>query len=105
MANQKTSRGHQKSGKKSLRVYEPFTSNELKDPDLVIEVLLDCIMTGDLQSFRETLVAHLLTVNKAGLAKKAGVGRQTIYDLLDFKKEFNPGLATVAAIFKALKAA
>ena len=52
--------------------------------------LLDCIKTGDIATFREVLAAHLMTVNKSVYAKKIGIGRRTLYDLLDPKKEFNP---------------
>lgn len=87
-----------------MRAYEPFASKELHDPKLVSEALLDCIKDGDLDSFREVLVAHLMTANKMAIAKKAGIGRRTLYDLIDPKKEFNPGLSTVAAVIRALAA-
>ncbi len=103
MAKSTTSKNLKKSGIK-LTVHRPFQSKELKNTKLVIEVLLDCIRENDLDSFREVLVAHLLTVNKMALAKKAGIGRRTLYDLLDPKKKFNPELETVTALFQALAA-
>jgi DNA-binding phage protein len=45
-----------------------------------------------------------MTVNKMALAKKAGIGRRTLYDLIDPKKEFNPELSTVSALIQALAA-
>ena len=78
-----------------MKEYVPFKSDILKDSNVVTEALLDCIRTNDLESFRELLAAHLLTVNKMELAKKAGIGRRTLYDLIDTKKEFNPGLTTI----------
>jgi DNA-binding phage protein len=87
-----------------LRAHEPFTSNELKDAKLVIETLLDCIRTGDIESFREVLTAHLMTLNKSKIAKKAGIGRRTLYDLMDPKREFNPELSTISAIIQSLAA-
>ncbi len=89
---------------KSLKAYEPFKSKELNDAKLVIETLLGCIKTGDLESFREVLVAHLMTVNKMHLAARAGIGRRTLYDLIEPKKKFNPELSTVSAVIKALAA-
>lgn len=89
---------------KSLKVHAPFKSDILKDSQIVTEALLDCIRTGDLESFRELLAAHLMTVNKVDLAKKAGIGRRTIYDLIDPSKEFNPELSTVSALIRALAA-
>lgn len=91
-------------GTKSLKVHEPFTAKELKNRKLVSETLLDCIKTGDLDSFREVLMAYLMTSNKSRIAKQAGIGRRTLYDILDPKKEFNPELSTVSAVIRALAA-
>src|SRR5581483_334956 len=104
MAKVVTLKKQKRSATKFLKAHEPFASKELRDKKLVIETLLDCIKTGDLDSFREVLIAHLMTVNKMAIAKKAGIGRRTLYDLIDPKKEFNPELATVSAVIKALAA-
>lgn len=104
MAKTATSKKQKKLGTKSLKAHVPFKSPELKDVDLVVDTLLDCIKTGDIESFREVLTAHLMTVNKAGIAKKAGIGRRTLYDLIDPKKEFNPELSTISALINALAA-
>lgn len=101
----KTSQKQKESKHISLKEHKPFTSKELNTPELVAEVLLDCIKTDDLNAFREVLTAHLLTVNKTQIAKKAGIGRRTLYDLLDFKKDFNPELSTISALIRALSAA
>jgi DNA-binding phage protein len=87
-----------------LKAHAPFTSPELKDPKLVSEALLECIKTGDLDSFRDVLASYLMTANKMELAKKAGLGRRTLYDILDPKKKFNPELSTVSAVIRALAA-
>lgn len=102
MVKAKTSKKQKKSATKSLKVYEPFSSTELKDSSLVVETLFECIKSGDLESFREVLVSHLMTVNKSQLVKKAGIGRRTLYDLMDSNKEFNPELSTVSAIIRAI---
>lgn len=104
MAKIKTLNGRKKSETKSLRVHVPFKSPELKDPKVVVETLLDCIRSGDLDSFREVLAAHLMTANKLKIAKKAGIGRRTLYDLIDPHKRFNPELSTISAVIKALAA-
>ena len=70
MAKVTTSKKQKKLGTKSLKAHAPFTSKELKNSKLVIETLLECIRSGDIESFRQVLNAHLMTVNKAGLAKK-----------------------------------
>jgi len=76
----------------------------LKNAQLVIETLLHCIRTGDIESFREVLTAHLMTVNKTKVAQEAGIGRRTLYDLMDPKREFNPELTTISAIIQSLVA-
>ena len=87
-----------------MRAHEPFSSKELKNANLVVETLLECIRTGDIESFREVLTAHLMTVNKSKVAQKAGIGRRTLYDLMDPKREFNPELSTISAIIQSLAA-
>lgn len=52
-----------------------FSSPELKNSKVVSEALLECIRTGDLDSFRDVLTSYLMTADKAALAKKAGLGR------------------------------
>jgi len=99
-----TSKKQRKSGGKFLKVHKSFASKELKNSPLVAETLLECIKTGDVESFREVLMVHLMTVNKVAVAKKAGIGRRTLYDLIDPKKDFNPGLATISALIRALAA-
>lgn len=88
----------------SLKEHVPFSSRDLQDSKLVSEALLDCVKSGDLDSFREVLIAHLMTANKSEIAKKAGIGRQTLYDLMDPDKEFNPELSTISALIRALAA-
>lgn len=104
MAKVKTSKRLKRSETKFLKAHVPFTSKDLTDRTLVTETLLECIKTGDIEAFRDVLVAHLMTANKSEIAKKAGIGRRTLYDLLDPKKEFNPELATVAAVIRAIAA-
>ena len=84
--------------------HESFTNKDLKNSKLVVEVLLDCLREGDLESFREVLAAHLITTNKTQIAKKAKIGRRTLYDLIDPGKKFNPELSTITAIIHALAA-
>lgn len=98
MASTRTKR----SETKLLKVHVPFTSKALKNSKLVSETLLECIKSGDLDSFREVLIAYLMTANKSKIAKTAGIGRRTLYDLMDPGKKFNPELSTVSAVIRAL---
>ena len=104
MAKAKTSKKPRKFATKSLKGHEPFVSPELKDAKLVVEALFECLRDGDVETFREVLTAHLMTTNKMKVAKKAGIGRRTLYDLMDPSKKFNPELSTLSAIIHALAA-
>ena len=104
MAKAATLKKQKRLETKSLKAHVPFRSKELKDSRLVADTLLECIRTGDIESFREVLTAHLMTVNKSNIAKKFGIGRRTLYDLIDPLKSFNPELSTIAAVIKSLAA-
>lgn len=99
-----TSKKRKRSKQIILKAHIPFESKELKDKKLVVETLLDCIREGDTDSFREVLLAHLLTVNKSNFAKKSGLSRRTLYALTDLKKEFNPEFSTISAILQSIAA-
>lgn len=99
-----TSKKQKKFGTKSLKKHEPFSSKELKNSKLVVDALLECIRSGDPESFREVLAAHLMTINKVKFVKKAGISRRTLYSLMDPKKEFNPELSTISSIIRSLAA-
>jgi DNA-binding phage protein len=102
MGKIETSAKRKGSEKRSLKAHKPFVNAEMRDPKLVADTLLDCIREGDLDAFREVLASHLLSVSKSQLAKRSGVGRRTLYDLMDPQKPFNPELSTVAAIISGL---
>jgi DNA-binding phage protein len=76
----------------------------LKDAKLVKEVLVEALMNNDLETFQDVLTAHIRTVSKSKLAAKSKIGRQTLYDLIDEEKEFNPTLSTLGSILKAIVA-
>ena len=103
MAKKKTSAKPRKYSFESLIPHETDTEN-LKNSKLVKEILVEALMEDDLETFEDVLIAHLRAVSKSNLAAKTGLGRQTLYDLLDPKKEFNPTLTTLAAILKSIAA-
>ena len=61
-------------------------------------------MQNDLETFQDVLIAHLRTVSKSKLAIKTKLGRQTLYDLINEDKEFNPTLSTLGSLLKAIAA-
>ena len=104
MTRKKTSTKQRKSEMKYLKEYDPSKSKTLKNPKAIREALLYCVQTGDTEAFREVLVAYIKRTNKTSLAKKSGIGRRTIYDLIDPDKDFNPKLSTITALIQALAA-
>lgn len=102
MAKTASSNQRKKSGVKPLSPSRALKGVEPRNSKIVSETLLDCIRTEDLDSFRSILISCLTTVNKTHFAKSAGIGRATLYELIDSKRSFNPELSTVAAIIRAL---
>ena len=80
----------------------PFSRTQLKDSALVGEILLESLRTGDLNSFRMVLASHIVSANKMQLAKKAGMSRRALYDMMDMKQKFNPELSTLSSVIRAL---
>ena len=87
----------------SLEVHDPY-SKKLLNVKVIKKAVLEALIDGDLEAVRDLLVAHLRTVNKSKLALKTKLGRQTIYDLIDDEKEFNPSVKTLTSILDNLAA-
>ena len=102
MAKTTTTKKQKDSDKKNVVAHAPSKTQETQDSKLVGQTLLECIHMGDLDAFRDILTSHIMRSNKVLLAKKSGLGRQTLYDLIDPKRDFNPALATVAAVIRGL---
>jgi DNA-binding phage protein len=107
MGKIKTSKKQKKSyikwGSTVLQVHNPY-DEQLLDAVGIKKAALQALLDGDLEAVRDLLIAHIRTVNKSKLAAKTKLGRQTIYDLIDEKKEFNPSLKTLTAILENLAA-
>ena len=107
MGKAKTSSKLKKSLAKSkaplLEVHDPY-SKELANGAAIKQAVLQALVDGDIEAVRDLLIAHLRTVNKSKLATKTKLGRQTIYDLIDTEKEFNPSVKTLTTILDTLAA-
>lgn len=107
MGKIKTSKKQKSSLTKSktprLIAHNPF-AKELADPKVIKQAVLQALVDGDLEAVRDVLIAHLQTINKSSLAAKTKLGRQTLYDLMDSKKEFNPSLKTLSIILDNIAA-
>jgi DNA-binding phage protein len=105
MGKNRIIRKQKKSKRKLLTVLDPLSHPILKDKTLTMKILHQCIDDGDVETFRDELTIYLRSVNKMEFVEEAGIGRRTLYDLLDPSKEFNPEFKTLCALFQALKAA
>ena len=95
--------------KKSLKKSEPLILVEhrpeeydFNQPKLVREILSDCILDGDLDTFQDVLLAFIRSQPKTKLASKTKLGRQTLYDLMNESKDFNPEWETMRCLLKAI---
>lgn len=96
----RTSKKLKNSSKKSLKEFKPSTSL-LLSKKLVAEVLVDSLLENDIQTFQDVLVSHLRTLSKTELAKQTGLGRRTLYDLIE-GKNFDPRLSTLSALLSKI---
>jgi hypothetical protein len=71
------------SRKKRATARVALGSSDLKNSKLVSDTLIECIRTGDLDAFRDVLASHITITNKLQLSKRTGIGRRTLYDILD----------------------
>ena len=103
MPKRGTLKKRKKYSNPSLKEFDVF-NKEFKDPKIVKTILIEALMTDDLETFQDVLVAHLRATSKSKLSRKTKLGRQTLYDLIDETKEFNPTLSTLSSILKAIAA-
>ncbi len=95
--------GDVNSGDYTVVPYDP--SERLKETQSVYWSLIECLVENDAESFREILIAHLSVTNKLKFAKDCKIGRQTLYDLLNEDKPFNPTFETIGSVLQGIKAA
>ena len=102
MAKEKTLKKRKKSSVNTLKKFEP-NRKLLLDRKLIAEVLVDAIFENDIETFRDVLISHLRTLSKTELAKRTGLGRRTLYDLMDNEK-FDPRLSTLSSLLSKIAA-
>lgn len=105
MGKAKISKKPKSSSKKSkaliLREHRP-EDFDFNDPKLVRELLADCILNGDMDTFQDVFLAFIRSQSKTKLAAKTKLGRQTLYDLLNEDRHFNPEWETLRSLLKAI---
>lgn len=100
MDKAKTSKKLKAFSKKSLKEFKPSNAL-LLDKKLIAEVLVDGLLKNDMQTFQDVLVAHLRALSKTELAKQTGLGRRTLYDLIE-GKNFDPRISTLGALLNKI---
>ena len=101
--NKKKTLKKQKASKKIyLTRHIPFTNAKLKDSKATAKALAECFHEGDIESFRDVLVAHLMTINKTKTAKEIGIHVRTLHKFTDMNKKFNPEFMTLIDIMNTL---
>src|SRR6187431_213531 len=103
MAKTKTLKKPKRFLKNTLVPYK-FNEALFNNHEAVKEILLESLSNGDIETFRDVLIAFLKAQSMTEFSKKSGLGRQTIYDMLKKPKDFDPQVSTVAKIMNALAA-
>lgn len=76
---------------KTTQGISPFESSKvLSDEKLIVQAILESFKDNDPDAVIEILDAYLKTVNRSDFAKKTGIARSTLYDMLHGRK--NPTL-------------
>lgn len=102
MAKIKTLKKQKKSPISTLKEFKP-NPKLLLDKKLVASVLVDAILENDIDTFRDVLISHLRTLSKTELAKSTGLGRRTLYDLMD-AESFDPRISTLSSLLSKIAA-
>jgi DNA-binding phage protein len=105
MAKAKISHKQKKSLKKSKNLIlseSKLADFDFNNSELVKEILADCIKIADMNTFEDVFLGYIRSQSKIKLAAKSKLGRQTIYDLENENKKFNPEWDTFCALLKAI---
>ena len=111
VAKKKTLRRRKKSARRfkrdfskskviKLREHDPLANFTGLSRETLSEALVACLMEGDTQAFKEVLHAFLEANNKVQIAKKMGISRKTLYNLIS--DQGNPTLNNIAKLLKAV---
>ena len=104
MAKTKTSGKQRKLKVPGFVEYKPLSNSNLGNKKRVKELLIECLMQNDLETFQDVLISYIRISSKLNLSKRTKLGRTTLYDLIDPTKPFNPTLDTLGKIFNDLAA-
>ncbi|MEK2644816.1 hypothetical protein [Bdellovibrio sp. BCCA] len=107
MAKAKTLKKQKSSSKKSKPVvlgpHKVLDETKL-DKETLKSILAEALIDGDIDMLKDVLITQIRLQNKAELVRKSKLGRQTLYDLIEGKREFNPTVKTLSSLLKAIAA-
>jgi DNA-binding phage protein len=107
MAKAKTSGKRKSSSKKSKEVVlhpHKVLDESILDRETLKSILMEALIDGDIETLKDVLITQIRIANKAELVRKSKLGRQTLYDLIEGKREFNPTIKTLSSLLKAIAA-
>lgn len=105
MAKAETSKKQRSSSKKSKAVVlhpHKVLDTDILDRETLKVILIEALLDGDFETLKDVLVTQIRIQNKAEIVRKSKLGRQTLYDLIDGKREFNPTVKTLSSLLKAI---
>lgn len=107
MAKAKISTKQKSSLKKSKAVVlhpHKVLDESVLDKETLKSILMEALIDGDIEVLKDVLITQIRLQNKAELVRKSKLGRQTLYDLIEGKREFNPTVKTLSSLLKAIAA-
>ena len=81
-----------------LREYDPTVT--LRDRKFIVQALVEALLDGDEEAFKEILAGHLAVIHKESFYKNAGISRRTLFRMI--ASEGNPTLASIARVVRAI---
>ena len=105
MAKVETSKKQRSSSKKSKAVIlhpHKVLDAEILDRETLMTILVEALVDGDFETLKDVLITQIRIQNKAEIVRKSKLGRQTLYDLIDGKRDFNPTVKTLSSLLKAI---
>lgn len=87
--------------KAGVKTYAHDPRQNLVDREFIGHALLECMLEGDVEAFKEIVRAHYEAINTTQALKRAGLSKRTFYGALS--KDGNPSLGTVMKIVAGLK--
>ena len=88
--------------KPGIRAESHDPKKNLSEQRFIVDALMDCLLDGDVEEFKETLKAHYEAVNITRALKRAGLSKRTFYNAL--APDGNPSLETVMKMVSGLQA-